>query len=71
MNIPLKKFNLNNYLNEIEFRMIKEALITSKGNIAKAASILGLGRTTLHMKMKKHGIEKTFDFINDDVKAKA
>ena len=49
--------DLNLVLDEIENNMILQALEISKGVKSKAASLLGLNRTTLIEKMKKKAIE--------------
>lgn len=49
--------DLNLMLGEIENNMIMQALEISKGVKSKAASLLGLNRTTLIEKMKKKAIE--------------
>ncbi len=49
--------NLNMMLDEIENKMIIQALELSKGVKSKAANLLGLNRTTLIEKMKKKAIE--------------
>jgi PAS domain S-box-containing protein len=41
---------------QIERRLIADALIQCKGNRSKAAEMLGWGRSTLWRKMKKHGL---------------
>ena len=41
-----------------EIQMIEDALDRTGGVVAKAAELLGLGRTTLVEKMKKLGIER-------------
>jgi two-component system response regulator AtoC len=42
--------------NEMERRMIAEALLKSRGNRSTAANLLGWGRATLWRKMKRHGL---------------
>ncbi|RJQ49846.1 MAG: sigma-54-dependent Fis family transcriptional regulator [Nitrospiraceae bacterium] len=49
--------DLNTMLDEIENNMIVQALEMSKGVKSKAASLLGLNRTTLIEKMKKKSID--------------
>lgn len=49
--------DLNTMLDEIENNMIVQALEISKGVKSKAASLLGLNRTTLIEKMKKKSID--------------
>ncbi|GBE01046.1 transcriptional regulatory protein ZraR [bacterium BMS3Bbin06] len=49
--------DLNGVIDDIERKLIVQALQLSKGVKSKAASLLGLNRTTLVEKMKKKGIE--------------
>lgn len=42
--------------NEVEKRMIIEALVETRGKRAQAAKILGWGRSTLWRKLKQHGL---------------
>ncbi|RMG03638.1 MAG: sigma-54-dependent Fis family transcriptional regulator [Nitrospirae bacterium] len=49
--------NLNEIVDNLERKLILQALQLSKGVKSKAASLLGLNRTTLVEKMKKKGIE--------------
>lgn len=44
-------------LPEIERLVIQIAITASRGNIQAAARALGMNRTTLHMRLKKYGIE--------------
>ncbi len=48
-------------LKEVEIRAIKKTLQLTGGNISKSAKILGIGRTTLHRKIKQNNIK------NEDV----
>jgi transcriptional regulator with PAS, ATPase and Fis domain len=43
-------------LEEMELRLINEALARSRGNQSGAAKLLGISRDTLRYRMKKHGI---------------
>jgi len=43
-------------LEEMELRLIHEALARSRGNQSGAAKLLGISRDTLRYRMKKHGI---------------
>jgi len=45
-------------LDEIEKKYITKAIQNCRGNIAAAAKILGIGRTTMYRKMKKYGIKE-------------
>ena len=47
-NIPLDK-----YINEIEARIIRDALMDTGGNISRAAEQMQIKRQTLQHKMKK------------------
>ncbi len=44
-------------IRDVEKQAIRNALLVSKGNVSKAARVLGLGRTTLYRKMSSYGIE--------------
>jgi|SRR4051812_25343481 len=48
--------DLEKELDAIETGMIKHALLKSHGNQAAAARMLSINPTTLHAKLKKHGI---------------
>lgn len=50
------EFKLKNYLQEIEISLIHQALNESGGVVSKAASKLGIRRTTLVEKIKKYNI---------------
>jgi DNA-binding NtrC family response regulator len=43
-------------LDDLERNAISKAIDQSDGNLSQAASILGMGRTTLYRKMKKYGL---------------
>jgi DNA-binding NtrC family response regulator len=43
-------------LDQLERRMILDALVASDDNKHKAAELLGIGERTLWTKLKKHGI---------------
>lgn len=49
-------FNLQSYLDRAEKEIILKVLESVRWNRSKAASLLGIHRTSLHAKMKKHGI---------------
>lgn len=42
-----------------EIKLIKAALIKTRGNQSRAASLLGIKNTTLHNKIKSYGIRYT------------
>ena len=48
--------NLKKYMQEIEMRVIKDAMIESKGSKADAARLLGVNRTALVEKLKRYGM---------------
>ncbi|NOZ25415.1 MAG: sigma-54-dependent Fis family transcriptional regulator [Nitrospirae bacterium] len=56
MSIPPEGINLNTVIDNLERKLITEALEKSNGIKSKAATLLGLNRTTLVEKMKKKGI---------------
>ncbi len=59
LSLPPEGINLNNIIDTIERKLITEALEKSNGIKSKAATLLGLNRTTLVEKMKKKGITIT------------
>ncbi len=56
--LPEEGIDLKDFLARTEIQMIEDALDRTGGVVAKAAELLGLGRTTLVEKMKKLGIER-------------
>ena len=56
--IDLKK-TLDEAVTEFERKYIIEALKMNQWNISKSAKMIGKDRTTLHAKIKKHGITST------------
>ena len=56
--LPEGGIDLKDFLARTEIQMIEDALDRTNGVVAKAAELLGLGRTTLVEKMKKLGIER-------------
>lgn len=54
--LPEDGFDLKEYLSQLEYNYIHQALSDNKGIVSKAAKRLGLRRTTLVEKMKKYGI---------------
>jgi sigma-54 specific flagellar transcriptional regulator A len=55
---PIEGFDLKTHISNIEVKIIQDALDNSDGVVAHAAKILGLRRTTLAEKMRKHHIDK-------------
>jgi DNA-binding NtrC family response regulator len=51
-----KGVDLNAIIDEIETKLILQALDMTGGNKTRAAKLLGLNRTTLIEKMKKKGL---------------
>lgn len=49
-------FHLNEKVREFEVKLIKAALLKTRGNQRRAASLLGINATTLHNKIKIHRI---------------
>ena len=49
-------FDLNEKVREFEVRLIKAALLKTRGNQRRAAFLLGVNATTLHNKIKTHRI---------------
>jgi DNA-binding NtrC family response regulator len=50
------KIDLESEMAAIEIAIIKHALLRSRGNQAAAARMLSINPSTLHAKLKKHGI---------------
>jgi DNA-binding NtrC family response regulator len=50
--------NLNCEVRRYEIDLITRALEESGGSLVEAARLLGLSSTTLHMKLKRHGIAR-------------
>ncbi|MBF0545850.1 MAG: sigma-54-dependent Fis family transcriptional regulator [Candidatus Riflebacteria bacterium] len=59
-NKPWKEpgFNLKNYVDQVEFDLVKNTLLDTDGNKGKAAKLLGLTRFSLRHLIKKHNLEK-------------
>ncbi len=57
-NFPVEGFDLKSYISSIEVKIIQDALDETGGVVAHAAKTLGLQRTTLAEKMRKHHIDK-------------
>ena len=53
---PGEGFDLKDYLNDLESRLIRQALDDAGGVVAHAAKLLGMRRTTLVEKMRKFAI---------------
>ncbi|MBU0701958.1 hypothetical protein KKE26_11840 [bacterium] len=45
-------------LEEVEKQYIMKTLQENNGNKSKSARILGIDRTTLHLKLKRYGVKK-------------
>ncbi len=55
---PTEGFDLKAYISNLEIKIIQDALDNTGGVVAHAAKTLGLRRTTLAEKMRKHHIDK-------------
>lgn len=53
-------------MRDLEKQAIQNTLIAVKGNVSKAARVLGLGRTTLYRKMSSYGIEDSKRILVED-----
>ncbi len=51
-----KDFDLRNYLESLEQRLIVQAMQAAEGTVAQAARLLGLRRTTLVEKLRKYSL---------------
>ncbi len=58
-NFPVEGFDLKAYISNIEIKIIQDALDNTGGVVAHAAKTLGLRRTTLAEKMRKHHIDRS------------
>jgi transcriptional regulator of acetoin/glycerol metabolism len=54
--VPALSQRWGQVLREVEAESIRNALAAHGGHIQKAAHALGIGRNTLHRKMKEYGI---------------
>lgn len=50
-------FDLHERVREFEIKLIRAALLRARGNQRRAALLLGVKCTTLHNKIKTHGID--------------
>ncbi len=57
-NFPAEGFDLKSYISNLEIKIIQDALDNTGGVVAHAAKALGLRRTTLAEKMRKHHIDR-------------
>lgn len=51
----MKPLNLKERLERYERAYLKKALREAQGNISEAAKLLGIKRTTMHMKLCRRG----------------
>ena len=56
--LPFEGFDLKQYLNNLEYALIKQAMDESNGVVAHAAKRLNLRRTTLVEKLRKYGLQR-------------
>jgi hypothetical protein len=66
----MRPINLNKLLRDKELHYIKKALLNTDNNIAKAASLLGLKRTALSMRLKGLNIEIIRESTLDSITTK-
>lgn len=55
--LPSRGFDLKQYLSQIERDMIRNALLEANGVVQHAAELLGIGRTTLVEKIRRHKLK--------------
>jgi DNA-binding NtrC family response regulator len=56
---------LKDLLDRLEVEIIRSALVRVKGNVRKAAALLGVKYTTLYFKVQKHRIQPVlFETLN-------
>lgn len=53
----MKQIDLDNLIKKIELKYTIKALKSARGNVQKAAELIGINRTTLVMRMKRLNIE--------------
>jgi DNA-binding NtrC family response regulator len=53
-------------MKDLEKQAIQNTLIAVKGNVSKAARVLGVGRTTLYRKMSSYGIEDSKRILGEE-----
>jgi sigma-54 specific flagellar transcriptional regulator A len=58
-------FDLRNYLEELEQRLIVRALEAAGGTVAHAARLLGLRRTTLVEKLRKYSLTSSDGAVSE------
>ena len=56
--LPREGMNLKGYLSSLELSLIRQALEETGGVVAHAAERLGMRRTTLVEKLRKHGLHR-------------
>jgi sigma-54 specific flagellar transcriptional regulator A len=56
--LPEEGLDLKEYLNDLEVKLIEQALDEAEGVVAQAARRLGMRRTTLVEKIRKYGIQR-------------
>ena len=64
MNLPRDGIDLKQYLARIEQDMITQALADAGGVVQRAAELLGIGRTTLVEKIRRHGLNDRNRSVN-------
>jgi len=64
--IPSQGINLEKTMENLERKMLKEALLQSRGNQTRAAELLGLSFRSFRYRIKKLGIDKEMGLKNED-----
>jgi sigma-54 specific flagellar transcriptional regulator A len=59
-NFPVEGIKAKEFMADIEIRLIKAALVQSKGSISRAAQLLHMQRTTLIQKIARYNINTAF-----------
>jgi DNA-binding NtrC family response regulator len=68
---PERSLRLNDEVKRFEIALIREALVKTKGNQARAASLLGVKHTTLNAKIKRYQIQQTGNESNESDSSRA
>jgi two-component system response regulator PilR (NtrC family) len=64
--IPSQGINLEKTMENLERKMLKEALLQSRGNQTRAAELLGLSFRSFRYRIKKLGIDQEMGLKNED-----
>jgi DNA-binding NtrC family response regulator len=58
--LAVHPMGLRDFLERLETEIIRDVLARERGNVRKAAEILGIKYTTLYFKVKKYGLTPVF-----------